>query len=157
MDNLTFIKIGGEYRPVSYNFNVVKDVQKELNTSDYREKMADALQQKLDEVGAESVEELSEEQKEDLVATQGGTDFVLYQWFYCLKEGHRKAGKDFTTDKVEVSYDPKADEMSEEVVGEKEITPEDVGDWLSDLDEEEADKFNEYINEREVSDRQKKA
>ncbi|WP_263787288.1 hypothetical protein [Salinibacter grassmerensis] len=157
MDNLTFIKIGGKHRPVSYNFNVVKNIQEELNTSEYREKMASALQEKLQEVGAESVEELSEEDKEDLVASQGGTDFVLYQWFYCLEEGHRRAGKDFTAEEVEVTYDPEADEMSEEVVGEKEITPEDVGAWLSDLEETEAEKFNEYINEREVSDRQKKA
>lgn len=146
--DLIFVELGGKHRPMAFNMNVVENVQDHLGDASYEDRMTEALAQKCEDEGVEDPSELTQEQKEEVVALQGGTKMVKAQYFFSLKEGHRLAGKDFIVPDVEIEFDPEKGEQVKKENGNRPVQIEDVGVWIEDAAEEQMEKFNDFIEKK---------
>jgi hypothetical protein len=154
MDNLTFVQLGGEYRPVTYNFNVQSNLEDYRSRYDEEQEKVERLveerrREKGEELTAEEIEEISQR-----VSTQKAAQNTRLMVFLMLKEGHRKANQDFTTTAYRITPDEEGNPVREEI-GEREVTEEDVGEWIDDADEEATDRILEVFENYQATQQQK--
>jgi hypothetical protein len=158
--DLTWVKLGDDYRPAIFNYNVQDELERYfIDERDEAEaRLHKAMNRVKERTGKESFSELTEEEKEEVFASQPTIGFTKVQVWACLKEGARKARQDFTVPDVVVEFDEEKGEPVEEVKGTRPVEPEDVGEWLEDAgDSDEIEKLFHMIKESKITKEQEKA
>lgn len=141
MEGVEFVRLGGKMRPVAFNMNVIKDVEKEFvdERPQLRQRFVSNAQRMLEESGKRSLDELTED--EMVAAYQDShsvTEYTIFQIYAALKEGARKTNQDFRVPDITVEWDEEKEEPVEHVNGTRPATPEDVSEWLEKADGSDA-------------------
>lgn len=153
--NFRFVEFGGKMRPFCYNFNAQSEFESIIKSQmGDTTQLETALRQRMETLDRD----LTPEEIQEIAVKHNGTvdtKYVRTLFYIMLQEGARKASYDMTIPRT--VYVPGDDGIPvEKVKGTRDITVEDVGDWIDEADSDTIERIMKLQEQYQISQEQRK-